>query len=762
MIRYFSAVCCLFFVFQAIGQGNEIVLSKGLVIKQSCTVKSGDYILNGAPTDIFQNGGRQCQPVIIIEGDNTEVDFRQTKLIGAADRKRPDLFYGVGVLVRGKNITIRNLRVSGYKVALLAENAPGLKLLDCDFSYNYRPRLFSDREHEAFSDWLSYHHNESDEWLRYGAGIYLNNCDSAEVKNCKITGNQNALLMTGCENGMVWNNTFQFNSGLGIGLYRCSNNKVMHNKLDWNVRGYSDGFYERGQDSAGILAFEQCSDNTFAYNSATHSGDGFFLWAGQSTMDTGEGGCNNNMIFGNDFSYAPTNGVEVTFSKNEIRGNLIRECTYGIWGGYSYETVIAGNLIQGCKTGVAIEHGQQNTVRQNLLMSDTTGVYFWANATQSSDWGYAKKHDTRSRDGVIDRNVFLNVRKPLKISASENMAVNGENLFAGFEKLLQTPKPNPKFSFIRNDIYGPPQVLAEVWQQPELKDIKNLNFSHEGFPEDPYAALEVPVRELYEPDSLKGGMLAALPAAFPQGRQFILIDEWGPYDFRRPMATLDTINGNLLALTLLGPSGDWKVKSMTGVKSISNAKGEVPSVLIVERDPAATYVQVQFEYSGPEGIATVFGEKIPPGDKYLFDFHYFDPKINWKVNFYNFDSTQMVRSKTEGFTAIKTTTPLHTINTSDLWFGWWGKPAPAVPEDHFATFSEGIFKATPGTYAINLTSDDGVRLYVDGKKLIDRWDIHEPVTDRIELLMGGNHTFQIEHFEAEGFSTLNFRLERVK
>ena len=41
---------------------------------------------------------------------------------------------------------------------------------------------------------------------------------------------------------------------------------------------------------AAILVFEQCNNNLFANNSATHSGDGFFLWAGQTTMDTGEGG----------------------------------------------------------------------------------------------------------------------------------------------------------------------------------------------------------------------------------------------------------------------------------------------------------------------------------------------------------------------------------------------------------------------------------------------------------------------------------------
>jgi len=38
---------------------------------------------------------------------------------------------------------------------------------------------------------------------------------------------------------LVWNNDFSFNSGLGIGMYRSSHNTIMHNKIDWHVRGYS-------------------------------------------------------------------------------------------------------------------------------------------------------------------------------------------------------------------------------------------------------------------------------------------------------------------------------------------------------------------------------------------------------------------------------------------------------------------------------------------------------------------------------------------
>ena len=114
-----------------------------------------------------------------------------------------------------------------------------------------------------------------------------------------------------------------------------------------------------------MLLFEQSSRNIIAWNSVTHGGDGLFLWAGQSTMDSGVGGCNDNLIYGNDFSYAAANGIEVTFSRNTIVANGMVGSDYGIWGGYSYDTQILGNGFALNRTGIAIEHGQDNHVVGN-------------------------------------------------------------------------------------------------------------------------------------------------------------------------------------------------------------------------------------------------------------------------------------------------------------------------------------------------------------------------------------------------------------
>jgi hypothetical protein len=134
------------------------------------------------------------EAAIVIEGNNIIVDFNNASLSGSntslpAGRqgKNPDEFFGVAVWIKkGKNITIKNLKARGYKVALMARDVSGLIIENCDFSYNYRQHLNSTQEKEDISDWMSYHHNEKDEWLRYGAAMYLRNCDFAVIRNARV------------------------------------------------------------------------------------------------------------------------------------------------------------------------------------------------------------------------------------------------------------------------------------------------------------------------------------------------------------------------------------------------------------------------------------------------------------------------------------------------------------------------------------------------------------------------------------------------
>ncbi|MBI1225920.1 MAG: hypothetical protein GC192_11850 [Bacteroidetes bacterium] len=720
---------------------QNLVLKQGMIITQTATIHLDTFFLSAADS---------LHSALVIEGENITVDFAGAILDGGEGKETPDQFVGTGIVIKGKNITLKNAVVRGFKVAIFAEGVDSLKLIDCDLSYNWRPRLRSIREREDFSDWLSFHQNEKDEWLRYGAAIYLKNCQKALVRGCTATQGMNGLLLTGCNDGLFYNNKFHFNSGLGVGMYRSSRNHLMHNQLDWNVRGYSHGFYQRGQDSAGILVYEQSNENTFAYNSATHSGDGFFLWAGQRTMDTGEGGCNDNLLYKNDFSHAPTNGVEVTFSRNKIVDNRLDECTYGIWGGYSFESLMLGNHIENCRTGIAIEHGQENAIIGNQFLNDSVGIQLWARPSQPTDWGYAQHRDVASRDYQIGQNRFEGVRNPLKISASSKVAINDDNQFTGFEKLLVAEK-NEDFYFVKNQVVG-----DKGWQ--DAASFKNMNPIVKQLQAPVDMSGEVKNQSV---EKLPDGMETALPEGHLQGRQYILMNEWGPYNFEYPSIWLRNIEGDKYTFLLLGPpEGNWQMVNGEGWAGFNQKTGNFPAMLIATKKAGAESLAFDFEFIGQE-FKDQFGHFNKKGKHWPFRFERFEKKLDWKLHWYNYDETTDPLTHPDAFQNLKTQSPQATKTTDDLYFAWWGSPAEGVNEDKFATFAEAEFDMEPGEYLLELTSDDGVRLFLDGKKIIEHWDIHEPAVDEVRVKLGGHHKLELEHFDGGGFATVDFRWKKV-
>lgn len=705
-------------------EAPPVALTENLLITESVTFTPGQYHIAGRDS---------LAPALIIEGNDLVLDFSDTELIGNEDRTRPDTYQGVGILIRNsQNVTIKNLKVTGYKVAIMAENADSLHILQSDFSYNYRPRLYSLWERENLVDWLSYHDNEADEWLRYGAGIYLKNSDGVQIDHCTITQNQNALLMTNCNDGRFTNNTFNFNSGLGIGMYRSSRNRIMHNRLDWNVRGYSHNVYQRGQDSAGILCYEQSNDNVFAYNSATHSGDGFFLWAGQTTMDTGEGGCNGNLLYANDFSYAPTNGVEVTFSSNRIIGNKMKECRYGIWGGYSWETEIVGNTIEDSQYGIAIEHGQDNIIRRNLFENDTVGIQLWQRDQQPADWGYARARDTRSRDYLLAGNQFVGVSKPLDVrKTAPGQLIDNE--------FYRSPLPA---SGLGDNWEVSGNFIGTRIRPDSLIDVESLNL--EGLPKRLPQAQDV-----------------QLPLGHPTGRRYILINEWGPYNFEYPSVWLRDIKEDEYIFLLLGPTGNWKANGGSGFLSIVPKTGTFPATVRARRAADSLDLSLNFEFIG-EAFQDQFGQEHRRGAGYPFTFHRFEPKLEWDIKWYAYNNTTDPIEEYERFQQLKERRPLQQETRSALDFRWWGAPAEGVPADGFATFASTDLTVSAGTYQLTLTSDDGLRLYLDGKLLIDHWDQHEAAVDTVRVQLNGTHRIEIEHFDMGGMATLDFYMSKVR
>lgn len=688
-------------------------LKTGMKITASFKALPGNYALES--TDL-------TTPVIEISGDNIVVDFNNAMLRGNNGRLMPDEFEGLAILIKnGRNITIKNLNARGYKVALMALNVEGLHIENCNLSYNYRKRLNSTQEKEDLSDWMSYHQNEKDEWLRYGAAMYLRNCRNFRVRNNIVTGGQCALMLTLCEEGTVENNNFSFNSAIGIGMYRSSRNKIINNKLDFNVRGHSEGVYNRGQDSAAILVFEQCNANVFANNSATHSGDGFFLWAGQTTMDTGKGGCNDNVLFRNDFSYAPTNGIEVTFSRNTIIENTLVECDHGIWGGYSYNTSIRNNKFALNRIAIAIEHGQEDTVRDNYFTGNGQSLRLWARSTQPPDWGYAKNRDTRSRDYVIAGNRFVGDSLVYNISNTHRVKLEN-NLEEQAKKLYQLDS----------------LTLAMLDSSKQL------------------AAWERSVEKARE-----------FPP-FRRGRGEIRMTEWGPYDFRYPLVwrTNPVDTSGLLKFEVLGPRGSWRVVRSSGVTGISRQSGSFPAVITASRQQGSKDgILIEMEYTG-ERVVSQFGEVVAAGRPYRFAFRDARVPLRWDVQWFAWDSLSPVENAANWQRAAQGQ-PVLDARQVALDFAWWGGltvKGGKVPK--FVTVAESRVEVPAGEYELSVTWDDAVRVYIDGRLIVNEWNpalykFDESPNRRVKVRLGGRHVLKVEHVELGGFATLGVKLSKV-
>lgn len=84
----------------------------------------------------------------------------------------------------------------------------------------------------------------------------------------------------------------------------------------------------------------------------------------------------------------------------------------------------------------------------------------------------------------------------------------------------------------------------------------------------------------------------------------------------------------------------------------------------------------------------------------------------------------------------------------------WGmsNPAPSVPADDFSVRWTGKLVPTmSGKYRFGAIADDGVRIYLEGKLIVEDWTQHAPrtVTAEVELQAGKSYDLKMEYFESK-------------
>ena len=698
-----------------VGLSQEIAVDRdNVTIDRSCTVVVG-------PDPIRDADGNGV--LHVIAGD-VRIEF-DGELSGAADGTDPDRLAGVGIVIRAPGVTLSGARVSGFKVGIRASDADGLVLEDCDVSDNFRQRLASTPDREDASDWLRPHDNDEGEWAeRYGAGVLVERSERVTLRRCRARRVQNGLVLDRVSESLVYDNDFSFLSGWGLALWRSSRNFITRNAFDFCIRGYSHGVYNRGQDSAGILLFEQCSGNVIAENSATHGGDGLFAFAGREAL--GEGvevkgdgaaeflrrGNNDNIIARNDFSYAAAHGLELTFSfGNQIFENrFVENAICGIWGGYSRDTLIARNLFARNgempygleRGGINIEHGQRNVVLDNRFENNACGVHLWWDA----DEGLAALPWTAANG----------------FGSGDNLVIGNE--FEGDAVAIQLRAAGPT-TLASNRMRG---VGSEV-EADESSPISRLQEAERSW--------EAPEFPLFG-DTRPVGARTELG-----GRAGILVTEWGPYDRSSPLLWRERSTGAAHRYRVLG--AERERISATGDVSVLRTGDGFDVVGEVDASVIPYEVTVETEGSPLHSSGALV-------------------TANWKVTFFTWSTDP--RDDADAWRIESEAGLMRQLGALDFAFGsggpsnldaWAVAPSETpLPTDRFGTVAHTVLSFPPGRWSVRTLSDDGIRLWADGELLIDDWTHHATRAHEVVLDVDEPSAVElrVEHFELDGAATL--------
>ncbi len=748
------------------------VTADNTAITQSCLIE----IPPGAVIADVNGDG-----VLHVRASNMAIRFKAgSQLRGASTNTPWDQLTGIGIRLDGHtNVTIEGARVHGFKNGLVASRADGLKILGGDFSDNYRQRLKSTPAAEDGSDWMFPHDNDRTLWRdQYGGAVCIEHSSRVTIADILVRRGQNGIILDHVNDSAIYDNDCSFLSGWGLAMWQSSRNMISRNAFDFCVRGHVEGVYNRGQDSAGILCFEQCNDNVFAENSATHGGDGFFGFAGKEAIgerwmdrererlrkDTGKQdvddlievpaelakrmsalGCNRNLFIGNDLSYAPAHGFEMTFSEGNVfvRNRVVENAICGVWGGYSSDTLIAeneftgnGGMAYGLERGaINMEHAANNRIVSNRIVNNKAGVHLW----WDDDGGLLKVPgvaggEQRATGNVIAGNSFeINSETPFtRLGQNESLIVlqlrdsaKGQNVFSN--------------AWLNNTVYLAHPRAVEFAIEEGCEPVKSGSTPAYTIPSYTDLGTKRPV-----------GARAHL-----RGRDQIIMDEWGPWDHESPLLRAASAGSGKVAFEVFG------VKSLKAPQVLAgNGRAELApssrvgaSLVIISAPPGVS--QYRIALAG-DGFARELSGTLVTAEWQLTLFP-------WKID--PREDLAGWRKLADGSDAISAK-----ASALDFPYGWGGPRDQKLGEtvvksslgpDHFGMIARTKLNLPKGKWRFKTLSDDGIRVLVAGKTVLENWTWHGPTPDEgiFEQSAAGDVEIVVEHFEIDGFATLKLDIE---
>jgi glucose/arabinose dehydrogenase/RNase P/RNase MRP subunit p29 len=130
------------------------------------------------------------------------------------------------------------------------------------------------------------------------------------------------------------------------------------------------------------------------------------------------------------------------------------------------------------------------------------------------------------------------------------------------------------------------------------------------------------------------------------------------------------------------------------------------------------------------------------------------PNEQWHAQYWNLPA---------GSNAIPGGSPAVTRDEPAIDHDWGtGSPDPAIGVDRFAARWTRTVNLAPGRYRFIVAADDGVRLTIDGVRVIDRWVDQAAADFSVELpIDSGPHSVVVEYYENSGGALARFTYQQI-
>jgi parallel beta-helix repeat protein len=298
------------------------------------------------------------QSNIVIDGAGVEVDGQNF----------------TGNLIRidsAQNVVIRNFKGGrGFYYAVYVTNSRNIVLENCRFDWNRVDSI----------GWISIW-TDIDQSL--GGGALFSRCDSVLVQNDTMQFQNDGVALYHCKHVEVRDCNFSWNTSFGVRMYFTDSSSIHHNNCSHVNRPYTNP-----SDCAALLMLVS-NENRVEHNDLSYSGDGVFL--GQYEHSDVP---NNNYFAYNECSFSPHNAIEATFADGNVyKHNKCNNSHYGLWLGYSFNSVVDSNEIVGNQySGIAVDRGFNNAITNNLIQRNPTGIELWEGAPIAA-YAFQTSHD---------------------------------------------------------------------------------------------------------------------------------------------------------------------------------------------------------------------------------------------------------------------------------------------------------------------------------------------------------------------------------